>query len=196
MTEPRLRRRRHRDMVLPGTRSSSKAICFRARAKAAEGLRGQAKARGNSFRFVLSREEFVNCSSKTSNCLDLAKQLAEAESEAHSPATHFGSPANISVSRTVRLAMARRVARGGLEKHRGEGGARRLQRRATRGTAAELAVLPPRRSRSSIRSTSATVVSKRCEAGRPGGDVLLMDVSGSSEHKVLRSDSTCCFTCS
>src|SRR6266567_1121300 len=67
----------------------------------------------DAFRFVLSRDEFVDLFLDDLELPDLAKRkLAEAESEGLHRAGYSttGSPANISVSRTVRLAMARRVA--------------------------------------------------------------------------------------
>jgi uncharacterized protein len=67
----------------------------------------------DAFRFVLSRDEFVDLFLDDLELPDLAKRkLAEAESEGLHRAGYAtsGSPANISVSRTVRLALARRVA--------------------------------------------------------------------------------------
>jgi uncharacterized sporulation protein YeaH/YhbH (DUF444 family) len=67
----------------------------------------------DAFRFVLSREEFVDMFLDDLELPDLSKRkLAEVENEGLRRAgyTTSGSPANISVSRTVRLAMARRVA--------------------------------------------------------------------------------------
>src|ERR1700716_3959227 len=67
----------------------------------------------DAFRFVLSRDEFVDLFLDDLELPDLAKRkLAEAESEGLRRAGYStsGSPANISVSRTVRLALARRVA--------------------------------------------------------------------------------------
>jgi uncharacterized sporulation protein YeaH/YhbH (DUF444 family) len=67
----------------------------------------------DAFRFVLSREEFVDIFLDDLELPDLSKRkLAEVENEGLRRAgyTTSGSPANISVSRTVRLAMARRVA--------------------------------------------------------------------------------------
>lgn len=67
----------------------------------------------DAFRFVLSREEFVDLFLDDLELPDLSKRkLAEVENEGLRRAgyTTSGSPANISVSRTVRLAMARRVA--------------------------------------------------------------------------------------
>jgi len=67
----------------------------------------------DAFRFVLSRDEFVDLFLDDLELPDLAKRgLANAENESNHRAgyTNSGSPANLSVSRTVRLAMARRVA--------------------------------------------------------------------------------------
>src|SRR6202012_5289854 len=67
----------------------------------------------DAFRFVLSRDEFVNLFLDDLELPDLAKRkLAEVEGEGIRRAGYStsGSPANISVSRTVRLALARRVA--------------------------------------------------------------------------------------
>src|SRR6202030_1585200 len=67
----------------------------------------------DDFRFVLSRDEFVDLFLDDLELPDLAKRkLAAAESEGIQRAGYAtsGSPANISISRTVRLALARRVA--------------------------------------------------------------------------------------
>src|SRR4029077_16309504 len=69
----------------------------------------------DAFRFVLTREEFLDFFLDDLELPDLAKRtLTETEAEGIRRAgyTTTGSPANISVSRTVRLAMARRVALG------------------------------------------------------------------------------------
>src|ERR1700737_304166 len=78
--------------------------------KASEPGQGEGE---DAFRFVLSRDEFVDLFLDDLELPDLAKRkLAEAESEGLRRAGYAtsGSPANISVSRTVRLALARRVA--------------------------------------------------------------------------------------
>jgi uncharacterized sporulation protein YeaH/YhbH (DUF444 family) len=67
----------------------------------------------DAFRFVLSHDDLSTCSSTISNCRTSPNgKLAEAESEGVRRAGYStsGSPANISVSRTVQLAMARRIA--------------------------------------------------------------------------------------
>src|SRR6202035_979725 len=115
MNEPRFRREGGtRDMVLPGNKKFVEGDML---PRSGEGS-GKASAPGegdgeDSFRFVLSRDEFVDLFLDDLELPDLAKRkLAEADSEAMRRAgyTTTGSPANISVGGTVRLAMARRVA--------------------------------------------------------------------------------------
>src|SRR5213075_1471893 len=101
-------------MVLPGNKKFVEGDML---PRSGEG-RGRATAPGegdseDAFRFVLSRDEFVDLFLDDLELPDLAKRkLAETESEGLHRAGYStsGSPANISVSRTVRLAMARRVA--------------------------------------------------------------------------------------
>jgi uncharacterized sporulation protein YeaH/YhbH (DUF444 family) len=115
MNEPRFRREGGtRDMVLPGNKKFVEGDML---PRSGEGRR---KASGpgegdseDAFRFVLTRDEFVDLFLDDLELPDLAKRkLAEAESEGLQRAgyTTSGSPANLSVSRTVRLALARRVA--------------------------------------------------------------------------------------
>ncbi len=115
MNEPRFRREGGtRDMVLPGNKKFIEGDML---PRSGEG-RGKASGAGegdseDAFRFVLSRDEFVDLFLDDLELPDLAKRkLAEAESEGLRRAGYStsGSPANISVSRTVRLAMARRIA--------------------------------------------------------------------------------------
>jgi uncharacterized sporulation protein YeaH/YhbH (DUF444 family) len=115
MNEPRFHREGGtRDMVLPGNKKFVEGDML---PRSGEG-RGRASGAGvgdseDAFRFVLSRDEFVDLFLDDLELPDLAKRkLAEAESEGLRRAGYAtsGSPANISVSRTVRLAMARRVA--------------------------------------------------------------------------------------
>jgi hypothetical protein len=115
MNEPRFRREGGtRDMVLPGNKKFIEGDIL---PRSGEG-RGRASAPGegdseDAFRFVLSRDEFVDLFLDDLELPDLAKRkLAEAESEGLRRAGYAtsGSPANISISRTVRLALARRVA--------------------------------------------------------------------------------------
>ena len=115
MNEPRFRREGGtRDMVLPGNKKFIEGDML----PRSGGGGGRASAPGegdgeDSFRFVLSRDEFVDLFLDDLELPDLAKRkLAEVENEGLHRAGYAtsGSPANISVSRTVRLAMARRVA--------------------------------------------------------------------------------------
>ena len=115
MNEPRFRREGGtRDMVLPGNKKFVEGDILprsgQGSGKASEPGQGDGE---DAFRFVLSRDEFVDLFLDDLELPDLAKRkLAEAESEGLHRAGYAtsGSPANISVSRTVRLAMARRVA--------------------------------------------------------------------------------------
>src|SRR6266576_547360 len=115
MNEPRFRREGGtRDMVLPGNKKFVEGDRL---PRSGEG-RGRASAPGegdseDAFRFVLSRDEFVDLFLDDLELPDLAKRkLAEVESEGIRRAGYAtsGSPANISVSRTVSRALARRVA--------------------------------------------------------------------------------------
>src|SRR5215471_18821912 len=115
MDEPRFRREGGtRDMVLPGNKKFVEGDILPRSGDG--GARRSAPGQGDSedaFRFVLSREEFVNLFLDDLELPDLAKRkLAEAESEGLQRAGYaiFGSPANISISRTVMRALARRVA--------------------------------------------------------------------------------------
>src|SRR6476661_2697787 len=115
MDEPRFRREGGtRDMVLPGNKKFVEGDML---PRSGQG-RGRASAPGegdseDAFRFVLSRDEFVDLFLDDLELPDLAKRkLAEANSEGLQRAGYAtsGSPSNISISRTVRLALARRVA--------------------------------------------------------------------------------------
>src|SRR5256885_12308048 len=115
MDEPRFRREGGtRDMVLPGNKKFIEGdILPRPNPS---GGKGRGAGEGDSedtFRFVLSRDEFVDLFLDDLELPDLAKRkLAEVESQGIRRAgyTTSGSPANISVSRTVSRALARRVA--------------------------------------------------------------------------------------
>jgi uncharacterized sporulation protein YeaH/YhbH (DUF444 family) len=115
MDEPRFRREGGtRDMVLPGNKKFIEGDIL----PRSGGGGGKQKDAGqgdseDAFRFVLSRDEFVDLFLDDLELPDLAKRkLAEAESEGIQRAGYStsGSPANISVSRTVSRALARRVA--------------------------------------------------------------------------------------
>jgi uncharacterized protein len=115
LNEPHLRREGGtRDMVFPGNKKFVEGDIL---PRSGEGAaRGSEPGQGDSedaFRFVLSRDEFVDLFLDDLELPDLTKRkLAEAESEGLHRAGYAtsGSPTNISVSRTVRLATARRVA--------------------------------------------------------------------------------------
>src|SRR4029077_6519987 len=104
-----------RDMVFPGNKKFVEGDIL---PRSAEGGGGRPNRPGtgdseDAFRFVLSRDEFVDLFLDDLELPDLAKRkLAEAEGEGIHRAGYAtsGSPAHISVSRTVRLALARRVA--------------------------------------------------------------------------------------
>jgi uncharacterized sporulation protein YeaH/YhbH (DUF444 family) len=116
MSEPRLRREGGtRDMVLPGNKKFTEGDML---PRSGEGGGGRPKGAGtgdseDAFRFVLTREEFIDLFLDDLELPDLAKRrLTSTESEGLQRAgyTTSGSPANISISRTMRLALARRVA--------------------------------------------------------------------------------------
>lgn len=113
--EPRLRRGSgKRDLILPGNKEFIEGDVLPRSGES--GGRPQEPGEGDSedaFRFVLTREEFLDLFLDDLELPDLAKRrLAEAEHEGLRRAGYAvsGSPANLSVSRTVRLALARRVA--------------------------------------------------------------------------------------
>ena len=115
MDEPRFRREGGtRDMVLPGNKKFIEGDILQRPNQS--GGKGSGPGEGDSedaFRFVLSRDEFVDLFLDDLELPDLAKRkLAEVESEGIRRAGYAtsGSPANISISRTVSRAMARRVA--------------------------------------------------------------------------------------
>jgi uncharacterized protein len=115
MDEPRFRREGGtRDMVLPGNKKFVEGDWLQRPNQS--GAKGSGAGEGDSedaFRFVLSREEFVDLFLDDLELPDLAKRkLAETESEGIQRAGYAtsGSPANISISRTVSRALARRVA--------------------------------------------------------------------------------------
>ncbi|MDQ8731599.1 YeaH/YhbH family protein [Bradyrhizobium sp. LHD-71] len=116
MNEPRFRREGGtRDMVLPGNKKFIEGDML---PRSGEGGGGKARQAGtgdseDAFRFVLSREEFIDMFLDDLELPDLAKRrLASTEGEGIQRAgyTTSGSPANISINRTMQIAMARRVA--------------------------------------------------------------------------------------
>lgn len=117
MHEPHFRREGGtRDMVLPGNKKFVEGDMLPRSGEGGGKSRDPGGGDGeDSFRFVLTREEYVDLFLDDLELPDLAKRkLAEAENEGLRRAGYAtsGSPANISVGRTVRLAMARRVALG------------------------------------------------------------------------------------
>ncbi len=113
--EPRFRRNAGtQDHLLPGNKKFIEGDIIPRSGEA--GGKPQEAGEGDSedsFRFVLTREEFLDLFLDDLELPDLAKRrLAEAHHDGIRRAgyTVSGSPANLSVSRTVRLAMARRVA--------------------------------------------------------------------------------------
>src|SRR6201988_5358098 len=115
MTEPRFRREGGtRDMVLPGNKKFIEGDILPRPNQG--GGKGRGAGEGDSedaFRFVLSRDEFVDLFLDDLELPDLAKRkLAEAESQGVHRAGYAttGSPPNISIGRTVSRALARRVA--------------------------------------------------------------------------------------
>jgi uncharacterized sporulation protein YeaH/YhbH (DUF444 family) len=116
MSEPRFRREGGtRDMVIPGNKKYVEGDML---PRSGEGGGGRSSKAGtgdseDAFRFVLTREEFIDLFLDDLELPDLAKRkLASTEGEGIQRAgyTTSGSPANISISRTMRLAQARRVA--------------------------------------------------------------------------------------
>jgi uncharacterized sporulation protein YeaH/YhbH (DUF444 family) len=116
MGEPRFRRGDGgvRDRVLPGNKKFAEGDVLPRSGSGGGRPKEAGEGEGeDAFRFVLTREEFVDLFLDDLELPDLAKRrLAETEQEAPRRAGYSvsGSPANISVSRTMRLAMARRVA--------------------------------------------------------------------------------------
>jgi uncharacterized protein len=115
MDEPRFRREGGtRDMVLPGNKKFIEGDILPRPSQG--GGKGSGPGEGDSedaFRFVLSRDEFVDLFLDDLELPDLAKRkLTQAESEGIQRAGYAtsGSPANISISRTVSRALTRRVA--------------------------------------------------------------------------------------
>src|SRR6266702_6085798 len=116
MNEPRFRREGGtRDMVLPGNKKFVEGDIL-PRSGEKSGGKPRDPGEGDSedaFRFVLSRDEFVDLFLDDLELPDLAKRkLTQVESQGIQRAGYAtsGSPANISVSRTVGRALARRVA--------------------------------------------------------------------------------------
>jgi uncharacterized sporulation protein YeaH/YhbH (DUF444 family) len=118
--EPRLRHGPGgvRDDVLPGNRKFAEGdvIPRPPGGGGGGGSGGSGEGEGeDAFRFVLSRDEFIDLFLDDLELPDLAKRrLAEVEHQGIRRAGYAvaGSPTNIALGRTMRLAMARRVALG------------------------------------------------------------------------------------
>src|SRR3954453_567125 len=115
MDEPRFPREGGtRDMVLPGNKKFVEGDVLPR--PNPSGGKGRGAGEGDSedaFRFVLSRDEFVDLFLDDLELPDLAKRkLAQVENQGIRRAGYStsGSPTNISISRTVSRALARRVA--------------------------------------------------------------------------------------
>lgn len=115
--EPRLHRGgsgKH-DQVLPGNKKFVEGDVL-PRPRGGEGQSGREAGEGDSedaFRFVLSREEFLEIFLGDLELPDLVKRkLVETESEGLKRAGYSvsGSPANIAIARTAKLALQRRTA--------------------------------------------------------------------------------------
>ena len=118
LREPRFHRQGGtRDLVLPGNKKFVEGDIL-PRPDGGGGGRPSEPGEGDdedAFRFELSRDEFVDLFLDDLELPDLAKRkLAEVETEGLRRAgyTNSGSPANIAIARTMRLATARRVALG------------------------------------------------------------------------------------
>ena len=116
MHEPRFRREGGtRDMVLPGNKKFVEGDML-PRSGGGGGGRPTEAGEGDNedaFRFVLNRDEFVDLFLDDLELPELTKRrLADVESEGLHRAgyTTTGSPANLSISRTVSNALMRRVA--------------------------------------------------------------------------------------
>ncbi|MDF2116218.1 YeaH/YhbH family protein [Roseiarcaceae bacterium H3SJ34-1] len=117
MEEPGLRRGSGgvRDHVLPGNKTFVEGDVL-PRPRSGAGGRPEKAGEGDgedAFRFVLTREEFLNVFLDDLELPDLAKRrLAETEHENPTRAGYSvsGSPANIAINRTTRLALMRRMA--------------------------------------------------------------------------------------
>jgi uncharacterized protein len=116
MDEPQLRRGSAgiRDQVFPGNKKFIEGDMLPRSSQGGGKPREPGEGDGeDAFRFMLTREEFLDLFLDDLELPDLAKRrLAEAEHQSLRRAGYAvsGSPANIAVGRTMRLAMARRVA--------------------------------------------------------------------------------------
>jgi len=206
MHEPTLHRAGrggHRDHVLPGNRDYVEGDTI-PRPTGGGGGGGAIAGTGDGedeFRFVLTREEFLDLFLDDLELPDLAKRRlvgGEVEGIRRAGYTTSGSPSRLSVSRTMRNAMSRRLALrrpGSAEMRRIEEEIERLERRDVLGPddAALLERLREERERLRLRRRLISYIDpidlryRRYETvPRPVAQAVmfcLMDVSGSmSEH--------------
>jgi uncharacterized sporulation protein YeaH/YhbH (DUF444 family) len=103
-----------RDQVLPGNKKFAEGDMLpRSGEGGGSGQEGGGGEGEDAFRFVLSREEFLDLFLDDLELPDLAKRrLAEVEHEGVRRAgyTVSGSPVNVAIGRTMRLALGRRIA--------------------------------------------------------------------------------------
>jgi len=106
-----------RDLVLPGNRRYVEGDLIDRPEGGGGGSGGASAGDGNgqedAFRFVLTREEFLDIFLDDLELPDLAKRrLARTEKESLQRAgyTVSGSPANLAMTRTMRMALTRRIA--------------------------------------------------------------------------------------
>ena len=118
VSEPSLRRQSSggkRDHILPGNRVYNEGDKLE-RPKSGKGGgsgAGQGGGGEDKFRFVLTREEFLNIFLDDLELPDLAKRrlsVTETQGMRRAGYTVAGSPANIALNRTMQNAMARRIA--------------------------------------------------------------------------------------
>lgn len=108
-----------RDHILPGNREYVEGDLIE-RPEGGRGGGGGSEAGGggggeDAFRFVLSREEFLAIFLDDLELPDLAKRklaVTEAKGIRRAGYTTTGSPANLALSRTMKVALARRIALG------------------------------------------------------------------------------------
>jgi uncharacterized protein len=109
----------HRDYLLPGNRDYVEGDLIERDKSDGQGV-GSGAGRGggraeDAFRFVLSREEFLNIFLDDLELPDLAKRrvaLNELDELRRAGYTTSGSPANLSIPRTLRVSLSRRIALG------------------------------------------------------------------------------------
>jgi hypothetical protein len=183
-----------RDDVLPGNRKFVEGDLLPRPDGGGGGAQNGHDGEGEDvFRFVLSREEFLDLFLDDLELPDLAKRrLAEIEFEGvrRSGYALAGSPVNIAVTRTMRFAMSRRIALGrpsaqAIQRLEGEiAGCEDIDRRAALAT--ELSALQARMRRIPYVDPIDVRYRRFENAPRPTAQAVmfcLMDVSGSmSEH--------------